>query len=650
MASSSTSDWQEKIVKRARTDEKRVGEILVAHRIHPSPVTASPRRLMIKRIAFSGVKDGVPDSGPFDFVWDNLDRGLWAMVTDGNLKGKSSVIEVVRWLLRGRPSDNLQEDVKRWIHHASLQFQLDENIYEIRAEAGMDVKGNLLRLESRGSEWELASFTRDGEFEAVMSDFFMREFALETITSWYSGTGEDGGRAVLHGWPSLSGVMFIGTDYSSLLGDIPPASGLPIRLMQMYLGLPWISTLTAAKAAQHSVSRDQQAKERLRSVGLAAKKARVEVIKSELDAKKEELARTPSDHDLHVTMTMISRELADNKNIERDIEERLARAKQAISQAEIAYAEDRRELQAYLDAEAAGAIFRMLDPSCCPRCDAEIDEERRKKEVTTHSCSVCGEGLASNTEPEVIQTALEARVQASKAALGKAKHDQEVAYEELDKVQRRIVVLDDEFSSLTVKLASFGARTRLEVEVAVLEARMAEAGYDIGSEEPTDDEVPILDALVTETENRVKSVQTDLLKTVSERLASYAKRFGMEALSAAELRGNMNLLLVKGGQNTSYSKVTEGEKLRLKVATVLAMISVAEEQGIGRHPGLLMIDSPGAQEVSPKDLEELIAGLEEVSKEFAHLQVFVAALASRAITRHVSPERTRQAKGEAPLW
>ena len=116
------------------------------------------------------------------------------------------------------------------------------------------------------------------------------------------------------------------------------------------------------------------------------------------------------------------------------------------------------------------------------------------------------------------------------------------------------------------------------------------------------------------------------------------------------MKGNANLSLVKGGVPTSYSKVTEGEKLRLKVATVLAMIEVAEKRGVGRHPGLLMIDSPAAQEVSPNDLDELVAGLQSVSKSIPHIQVFVAGRTSVAITEHVPEKNRREALGEGFLW
>jgi hypothetical protein len=108
--------------------------------------------------------------------------------------------------------------------------------------------------------------------------------------------------------------------------------------------------------------------------------------------------------------------------------------------------------------------------------------------------------------------------------------------------------------------------------------------------------------------------------------------------------------LVKGGSETSYGNCTDGEKLRLKVAALLAMIKVGEASRVGRHPGLLMIDSPGAQEIAREDLDQLIGGLEEVSKEFGHLQVFIAAMSSPVVVDHVPAERMRHAAGDTPLW
>ena len=124
-----TPDWLSSIAKRAAVESSRVTEILAAHRIQPSPVVSSPRHLLIQEIAFSGTKVGIARSGPFAFHWNDLHRGLWGTVTESNLKGKSSIIEVVRWLLRGK--QGLQADVFKWIERASLRFQLDANKYRV---------------------------------------------------------------------------------------------------------------------------------------------------------------------------------------------------------------------------------------------------------------------------------------------------------------------------------------------------------------------------------------------------------------------------------------------------------------------------------------------------------------------------------------
>jgi hypothetical protein len=402
--------------------------------------------------------------------------------------------------------------------------------------------------------------------------------------------------------------------------------------------------------AQLAVKTDQLAKEKRRASALAARKSRIEAITEQLEVKRAELGKTPPNSEVRDSLNLANRRFSEVKNSERDLTERFHREVKAVKLAEISYAEDRHELQAHLDAEAAGAVFRLLEPTCCPRCDAEIGDDRRVRERQTHSCSVCGEGIASDSDSESRRDLLTSRVDESKGALEKAKRAEKQVSDSLIGLEIESQSLDSEIHLLTDQLASFGDRNRIELEIAALEARQSEAGYDPETEEPNDEELLILEAVIEETDSRVKLVQDGVLNAVSQKLVTYAQRFGMVALSGAQLKGNMNLTLVKGGQDTSYSKVTDGEKLRLKVAAVLAMISVAEAQGVGRHPGLLMIDSPGAQEIAEKDLEELISGLEEVSKEFKHLQVFVAAMASPAITKHVPAERTLYASGEAALW
>lgn len=117
-------EWLQAIATKAKVEVSKVEGVLSAHQIQPSPLVAQPRRLVLRDIEFSGEKDGVADAGDFSFSWTDLDHGLWAMLSEHNLRGKSTIIEIVRWMIRGRPTSNLQEDVRRWVNAVRLSFSL----------------------------------------------------------------------------------------------------------------------------------------------------------------------------------------------------------------------------------------------------------------------------------------------------------------------------------------------------------------------------------------------------------------------------------------------------------------------------------------------------------------------------------------------
>lgn len=649
-------EWLHAIATRAEVEAAAVEGVLSAHRIQPSPVLAQPRRLVLREIEFSGEKDGVANAGAFQFSWTALDHGLWAMLSEHNLRGKSTIIEIVRWMLRGRPSSNLQDDVRRWVHAVRLGFLLDSDEYEIVAKTQGEPIGSLYRIRASGTSGGesgrtvLAEFASDGEFEAVMADFFMRMFAMDSISTWRQGR-EDEGQSVTHSWVAFSGAMFIGTNYEVLLGDMPVATGLTSRLMQMYLGVPWVSTLAAAKTAHQIVEQAIQVSARKSEQGHDAAKARIASISDQLADKRAELAKIPSDEALRNAIDADATELADVRRQERVMVEHEERAIAALRELTNIYQEDRRDLQTHMDAMSATAVFRRLEPKCCPRCDHTISKAKKELESSTHSCSVCGESITNSEDGEAIKAELQERVAASEAALAHASAKKEEAESELTSLRKKVDLLQSRLESASRELGSAVRRQEAAVAVAVLEGRLEEASaIQVVQAEDRGIELKILSAVVTETEARVKAVRDGLLTDVSKRLVEYANAFGMENLSEASLKGNAALSLVKGGVPTSYSKVTEGEKLRLKVATVLAMIEIAEARGIGRHPGLLMIDSPAAQEVSPVDVDHLIAGLQTVFTKLPHFQVFVAGISSKAITDHIPASNRREVAGNAFLW
>lgn len=121
-------------------------------------------------------------------------------------------------------------------------------------------------------------------------------------------------------------------------------------------------------------------------------------------------------------------------------------------------------------------------------------------------------------------------------------------------------------------------------------------------------------------------------------------------LESVKLGSNATLALTKGGEDTSFGKVTAGERLRLRIATAIALLRVGKERGLGRHPGLLIIDSPGAEEVSEIDLAALLGELQKITNETQGLQILVASANPTAIVGQLGAEWCRVAEKDNYLW
>ena len=283
-----TASWIANIAARSGADEATVEEVLDRRRIKASPAMVRPRRLTLKTIGFSGEKHGTLTEGAFDFEWRNLEPGLYAILSDGNLKGKSSILHVARWLLRGSPAEGLQPDVKAWIKKASLQFALNETTYEVRLDDPGQGIGVL--LQSVEKAWtEVARFASTAEFKSTMSTFFLRELGLDALPTW----NDDLGKEVLQDWAALSGALSMGPTFGSLLGEVN-MSGLPTRLMQMYLGLPWVSTYCAAHVAKSVLEREETERTRRHDEAQREQTTRLLQLEGDLRRAGDDLAKLPA--------------------------------------------------------------------------------------------------------------------------------------------------------------------------------------------------------------------------------------------------------------------------------------------------------------------------------------------------------------------
>lgn len=647
------TDWYEAIGVRCKQDKTAVKEVLARHAVRPSPTTNVPRRVNIRSLRFVGSKSG-KYQGPFDFCWSNLEPGIWGIVSDGNFKGKTSILEIMKWLLRGKPSSKLQEGVRAWISELELDFLIDGTAYGIRvSQEDKDLSGSLLRSPGTADEQLIGQFQSEDAFEACMSSFMMKELSLDLLSAWRSPDGHDKtGKTVIHDWPALSGALFIGADYAALFGETV-YDGLNSALMQMYLGLPWVPTLSALRTLEKELTSEDKAKSKHAVEEEARRKKRRQEIEEKLQELRKKLCQFPSDENLKANLKKANEQQRLASQEIRRINSKLLDASREQKEAELLHQEDERDRQGFLEAKAANAVFKRLEPTCCPHCESSITEDRRKKEQRDHTCSVCGEPILESADAELVMKELDARAKAS----AKAFKDARALVGYLEKQLAEFEVLNSQAEvdceRLEAQRKNNEAVEDLKQQIAIQEALLKE--YALPPQPKDNEDVPetdlkIIKAALKETKSRVDDVQEELLSRVSEIIAELAVKFGIEAVTSARLTGNPYLLLTKDGMGTSYSKCTDGEKLRLKVAAIIAIMSVAEERGLGRHPGLLLIDSPKAEEMVENDVDRLVGGLVSITEKLPHLQVFLAATSSDSILRHIPHDRRRYAEGDAFLW
>jgi len=170
-----------------------------------------------------------------------------------------------------------------------------------------------------------------------------------------------------------------------------------IRLLQLFIGLPWVSTYSAALTAQKQV--EQGLASRPSSSGtMTVITARLNDIEKELgEAKK---ARGPEDRaTLRLQLADLDVAIAKARKLARDagvVMEADIASFHAISDS---YEESRRRLKLLEEEQSAGYSFRKLSPTCCPACESGFDIEIAEKSASDASCALCKNDLPA-TDPE----------------------------------------------------------------------------------------------------------------------------------------------------------------------------------------------------------------------------------------------------------
>lgn len=647
--------WIEEIAFKSNFSMEEVKKVINKYEIQQSPNIGIPKHLQIKELKFSGTKQGGVHTNDFDFKFENLKSGIYGILSDINLRGKTSVLEIIKWLLRGRTS-SLQNGVKMWIKNASLKFSIANESYLIKVtQTNNEIYGELISI-SDCVKNKISEFYTEDEFESCMAEFMFKQFSLDKISAFRNAKiQEEVGKKVSHSWSSLSSALFITTNYSSLFGETT-VDGLNNRLMNMYLGLPWFSTYTSLKTIESQLNSENKVENIHINKEIERKENRLKEIQAQLDQKEILIKLLPNDNIIRENLITArqyysnnSRELTSLDKIKRKLTEDF----ETIKETKI---NDKKRISNFKEDVAANAIFKRLNPTCCPHCDTEIDKKKIEKEKTSHQCAICDSKVIDSEDSEVLLDQLSQNLKASEKAFTEIKTEYDKQAKKHNDLSFELLQSKKNIDQFEAELKSFSKRNEIEKEINRLLILKEEYTITdkkliniIDNNKPID-ENKIIKKAIEVTKSRFEELQKELLEEVSDEILRISKLVGLGNYESLKLSSIPTLSIIKDGSSTSYSQVSPGEKLRLKVITTIALLSVSEKRKVGRHPGLLLIDSPSAQEVSDKDLNSLIEGLKELTQELPFLQIIIASRATEVILNHIDEDHRKHAINDNFLW
>ncbi len=135
----------------------------------------------------------------------------------------------------------------------------------------------------------------------------------------------------------------------------------------------------------------------------------------------------------------------------------------------------------------------------------------------------------------------------------------------------------------------------------------------------------ILDAVLRDLRTQDSVVNERIKQEFARRVLDYCITIGFPGLEDITFDPQLKPRISQNGKVYNFDELSPGEKVRFVLAFYLALALYTAEENTGAHPGLLLIDSPGKEEMVAGDFEAVVNLLSQVEINHApKIQVIVA--------------------------
>ncbi|MEM8993177.1 MAG: hypothetical protein AAGF23_00165 [Acidobacteriota bacterium] len=592
-------------------------------------------QLRLRRLRFWGEKKG-------DFRFFPGVNVLRA----GNDKGKSSILKMIHFCLTGK--NDLKKDVDSWIKHVELYFELDGQPHAVEVHKVNRPRGRIVacrgdRPEDLDRAEVLVEFRNGKAMQQELERFFMQRFGLRTLrgTQKDSRKGSDRLLDAPTSYRAYVRGLYVTQDYgyTDLVTDGVPYGNLFMKVVGMLLGLRGLDGIFAIEArlahVENLLGKEERYHRRLEASlsntlgarDLASLDAEIKQLEQYVDERK--LERTGLL--VRATSNDLDQRLADLTDRLVALENTRQLTSRALEEAEGNLERTGAEVADFEGAVSSKAWLATVAPVHWPGTEIELTADQRRQ--------LEAEMAASR---EQLDAVAEKRLASARSSLDAQRRSVERRRGELQELQFRIDQVIQQRRHLQSQLRSAHQSTaELEHEIELetrylgrLEAeREAAARIFAGGDEKGGVEIRrllrekyILQAVLRQLRLQDAASNEERKQEFARRVQDYCTTIGFPSLEDITLDANLKPRISQNGKTYAFDELSPGEKVRFVLAFYLGLaIVTAEDLPNGAHPGLLLIDSPGKEEMVQGDFQAVVKLLSQIEGQHSEsIQAIVA--------------------------
>ena len=657
-----------------------------------SPISTG-KNLQVTNVFFTGQKITEEQQDYSDSLIgyeQQLNTGINIWIAD-NLKGKSSVLKIIKFALTGRNS--LKGNIKKWIKHIVLNFTIGEKEYSIYLNMEGRLKASLLNGNfssitaiNEVAEPPLIYAKSELDYENQIQDFFFKQFSYYPL-KWTQKSSVKHSTDLLEvetSWVTYFKSIFLESKDSNtlIIGDQGK------KVFQMLLGLELtypINRLTVKKDLIQEKKGKQLLYEKMGAAKVKEDQAVLEAELQQLNAQIETFNQNSIQkvnvNDLYTRYNLLLQSIknrnekiyAAEENINllrerskmcdnriRSIDNEILRMNSELERNTKRIA----DLKEFLD---IGIFFSNLDIKRCPSCDHSVTDDKKKLEKEQHKCALCSEDLTGEEEIQDKEVFLEKILNLDKTNgalqkdLGLLLTEKENFEAEVERNSNRLISLTSEANGeednavAAAELKEIEAAVNTEKEKVtpateldklirdktILEFRIEQLAKTEMLPDDTinyDKQIELLDAALLKLNGARFELGTQVLIRLEGLMLSEIHEFGLKSITQISISDKYEILYKQDGEFVSFDNIAEGEQLRAKIAFYLSLIQLDIEFNFGRHTRFLMIDSPGKEEGDASYLEGLSVVLKSVQLRFGDKLQILIGTAERGLSNIVENE------------